>query len=94
MTITYLEPTAEKAAPPEPYTLKLDTRKRPLTLALIANSFPDSTNFMDCVERALAGLLPGATLKRYQKPTVDPINDKMLARIRQECDGVLAAWGH
>ena len=94
MTIAYLEPTAEKAAPPEHYTLRLNTAKQPLTLGLIANSFPDATNFMDCMERALAELLPGATLKRYQKPTVEPVNDKTLNRIRTECDGVIAAWGH
>jgi hypothetical protein len=94
MTIEYLDPAAEESAPVEQYGLKLDLAKRPLTLGLIANSFPDARNFMDHVERALADLLPGATLRRYQKPAVDPVSPKVLAEIERECDGVVAAWGH
>ena len=94
MTIDFLDPAAEQSAPAEHYGLKLDLAKRPLALGLIANSFPDARNFMDHVERALADLLPGVTLRRYQKPAVDPVSPKVLADIERDCDGVVAAWGH
>jgi len=94
MTISYLEPTAERAAPPEPYERRVDCSKRPFTLGLVANSFPDSAHFMNHVERALAELLPGATLKRYQKPTVDPISEATLEEVARDCDAVVASWGH
>ena len=94
MTIDFLDPAAEQSAPAEHYGLKLDLAKRPLSLGLIANSFPDARKFMDHVERALADLLPGVTLRRYQKPAVDPVSPKVLADIERDCDGVVAAWGH
>jgi len=94
MTISYLEPTAERAAPPEPYEHRVDCATRPLTLGLVVNSFPDSANFMNHVERALAELLPGATLKRYQKPNVDPISEATLEEVARDCDAVVASWGH
>jgi hypothetical protein len=94
MSITYLDPAAEESIPAEPYELFLDLARRPLTLGLIANAFPDATNFMDAVAREVASVLPGVTLKRYQKPTVEPLSDAMLTEIAKECDGVLAAWGH
>ena len=34
------------------------------------------------------------TLRRYQKPAVDPVSPKVLAEIGRDCDGVVAAWGH
>ena len=94
MAVQYLDPTAEESVPAEPYELFLDLARRPLTLGLLANSFPDATNFMDAIEREVARALPGVTLKRYQKPSVDPLSDAMLAEIAGECDGLLAAWGH
>lgn len=94
MAVTYLDPAAEESVPAEPYELFVDLARRPLTLGLIANSFPDATNFMDAIEREVVAALPGVTVKRYQKPTVDPLSDDMLAEIAMECDGLLAAWGH
>jgi hypothetical protein len=94
MAVTYLDPTAEESIPAEPYELFLDLSKRPLTIGLVANAFPDATNFMDAVAREVANLLPGVTLKRYQKPTVEPVTEAMLAEIARDCDGMLAAWGH
>ena len=94
MPVVYLDPAAEESVPAEPYQLFLDLARRPLTLGLIANAFPDATNFMDAVAREVAAMLPGVTLKRYQKPTVEPVSEKMLAEITGECDGLLAAWGH
>jgi hypothetical protein len=94
MAVTYLDPAAEESPPAEPYELFLDLTRRPLTLGLVANAFPDATNFMDAIEVCVAEALPGVTLKRYQKSSVDPVTPEMLDAIARECDGMLAAWGH
>jgi len=94
MTVTYLDPTGEASAPLLAYDRRLDTARRPLTLGLIANSFPDCKPFVDCLERALAKALPGAAFKRFQKPGVDPIGKDALASLTGECDAAIAAWGH
>lgn len=94
MSVTYVDPAAEESTPAEPYELFLDFGKRPLTLALLANAFPDAANFTNCVEAALAEQLPGVTLRRYQKSSVDPVLPDMLDDIAENCDGVVAIWGH
>ena len=94
MAVTYLDPTPEATTPVEPYELFLNLAERPLKLGLLANAFPDATNFMDAVERHITGLVPGVTILRYQKPSVEPMSDEMLADIARDCDGLVAAWGH
>jgi len=93
MTVTYLDPTAEESIAAEPYELFIDTRQ-PMTLGLIANSFPDGTEFMDKLDAVLRNKVPEATIRRYQKPNVAPVTDEQLAEITSECDAVIAAWGH
>ncbi|MFN0093561.1 MAG: hypothetical protein ACKVVT_02135 [Dehalococcoidia bacterium] len=94
MAVIYVDPAAEDSIPAQPYEIYLDLSRRPLTLGLIANAFPDAKNFMDAIEGVLNRDLPGVTLKRYQKPTVEAVSEEMLGTIVGECDGVLAAWGH
>jgi hypothetical protein len=93
MTVTFLDPAAEEGVDAEPYELFADT-SQPLRLALIANSFPDGTRFMDKLEEVLAELLPTATLRRYQKPNVAPVTEEQIEAITEECDAVVSAWGH
>jgi hypothetical protein len=94
MAITYVDPAAEESTPAEPYELFLDVDQRPLTIGLLANAFPDATNFTNCLETALTAALPGVTFKRYQKASVDPVLPAMLDEITSECDGVISVWGH
>ena len=94
MTITFVNPGAETSSPVEPYALRLDIRKHPLRIALVSNTFPDVRNFVDCVEQALQPLLPGAKVKVWQKPSVEPVTQKMLEEIVAESDAVVAALGH
>jgi hypothetical protein len=94
MAVTYVDPAAEETPPAEPYELFLDMEQRPLTIGLLANAFPDATNFTDCLESALTAALPGVTFRRYQKTSVDPVLPEMLDAIASECDGVVSVWGH
>lgn len=93
MTVAYLDPTAEEPIPAEAYELFVKT-DGPLTIGLVANSFPDGTRFMDKLELALNEVRPNATIRRYQKPSVLPVTDEQLAAITSECDAAIAAWGH
>ena len=92
MTVTFLDPEAEQGIEVEPYELFADTNG-PLNLALIANSFPDGTRFMDKLADALGDLLPQATLHRYQKANVLPITDEQFTAITEDCDAVISVWG-
>ena len=93
MPVTFLEPTAERGIAVEPYELFADT-SGPLTVGLVSNAFPDSTEFMYKLEVELANAMPQATFRHYQKPNVAPVTDEQVAVITEECDVVLAAWGH
>lgn len=93
MPVTFLEPTAEAGRPVEAYELFADT-SGPIRLGLIANAFPDGVEFMDKLEAELATALPQASFRRYKKPDVAPVTEHLIEAITEECDAVLAAWGH
>lgn len=93
MTVTYLDPTAEAPIPAEAYELFANV-EGPITIGLVANSFPDGTRFMDKLELALNEARPNVTIRRYQKPSVLPVTDEQLGAITSECDAAIAAWGH
>ena len=93
MPVTFLDPTAEAGKPVEAYELFADT-SRPLTIGLLANAFPDGVEFMDKLESELATALPQASFRRYKKPNVAPVTSDLIEAITEECDAVIAAWGH
>ncbi len=93
MSVTFLDPEADQSIEVSSYELFADTGA-PLNLALIANSFPDGTRFMDKLADVLGELLPQATLHRYQKPNVLPITDEQFTTIREDCDAAISVWGH
>ena len=94
MTITFVDPTAESSTPPQPYAPRLDLSKRPLRIALVSNTFPDVRNFTDCVEQALIPLVNGGTVKVWQKPSTEPVTEKMLGEITAGSDAMVAFLGH
>ena len=95
MTVTFHDPRAEPGLPVEPYGLSIDVAAAPVTIGLLANGFPDSVNFLDRVEAALAEILPQASFRRYDKGNASaPATDTMLDTIRDECGAVVTAYGH
>ena len=93
MPVTFLEPTAERGIPVESYELFADT-SGPITVGMLSNAFPDGTEFMHKLESALAEAMPQATFRHYQKPNVAPVTGDLIDAIIEECDVVVAAWGH
>jgi len=94
VTIRYFDPRAEPSRAAEPYTLSLDIVSKPVTLGLIANSFPDATRFMDHVETALKAAIPTSAVIRYVKPDTSPARTDMRLEIAEKCDAVVSAYGH
>ena len=93
MPVTFLDPTAEGGVAVEPYELFVET-SGPITVGLISNAFPDGTRFMHKLEAELATAMPQAAFRHYQKPNVAPVTDEQVDTITEECDVVVAAWGH
>ncbi len=93
--VTFIDPRSAPGAPVEPYELSIDISAAPTTIGLVANGFPDSEEFLDHVEQALAATLPTATFRRWNKHNASAvISDDMLAEVVAECGAVVAAYGH
>ena len=93
MPVTFLDPTAERGIDLEPYELFIETGG-PITVGLVSNAFPDGAEFMHKLEGELAAIMPQASFRHYQKPNVAQVTEAQVAVITEECDVVLAAWGH
>ena len=66
-----------------------------VTIGLLANGFPDSVRFLDCVEEALQAELPGISTLRFNKGNASILaGDQLLDGITKECRAVVTAYGH
>lgn len=93
--ITFLDPRSEPGAAIEPYDLRVDVESAPSTIGLVANGFPDSEEFLDQVEKALAVAVPHASFRRFNKHNASSmISDEMLNEVVGDCQAVVAAYGH
>lgn len=93
--ITFIDPRAEIGTPAEAYELSIDVTAAPTTIGLVANGFPDSEEFLNEVEKALAVVTPGASFARWNKRNASStISDDMLDEVLAACDAVVAAYGH
>jgi len=93
--ITFLDPRSEPGAPIEEYTLAIDVAAEPTVIGLVANGFPDSEEFLDQIEKALAVAVPSASVRRWNKRNASAtISDDMLEEVVGSCQAVVAAYGH
>ena len=94
MTIEFHDPRAEPLTPPQPYEARADFATPPV-IGLLANGFPDSDTFLEAMEAALAGCLPEAEFRHYNKRNAStPASPELLGQIRTECTVAIAAYGH
>lgn len=94
--IEYHNPEAEVGIEIEPYTLSSKVRgSNSISIGFLANGFPDSVNFLNELQAAVQALEPGVEVHTYNKGNASvPANDEMLATIKDECQAVIAAYGH
>ncbi len=92
--VDFHDPRAPTRIESTPYALAARVQAG-VTVALLANGFPDSENFLDAIGGALAERVPGIELKAWNKGNASiPASDAMLAEIEASCDVAVAAYGH
>lgn len=94
MAIEFHDPRANPAIPATPYTLHANLDGE-ITVGLLANGFPDSEAFLDEVDAAISKALPAARINRYNKHNASvPASEDLMQEISDQCDVLLAAYGH
>ncbi len=93
MAIEYLDPKAEPAEPVTPYDLSASSGT--LTVGLLANGFPDSVPFLDAVGESLRRVRPDVEVRAWNKGNASMVaDDQLMGEITDDCDAVVAAYGH
>ncbi len=91
--IEFHDPRADVGTEQMPYNLILGNGD--VTVALLANGFPDSDAFLEQIGSVLAEAAPGVRVRHWNKGNASIIaNDAMLTDIETECDAAIAAYGH
>ena len=94
MAIEFHDPRANPAISATPYTLHANLTGD-VSVGLLANGFPDSEAFLDEVDAALRKALPQAHINRYNKHNASvPASEELMQEISEQCDVLLAAYGH
>ena len=94
--IEYHNPDAEVGIEITPYELSANIKDAEnVSIAFLANGFPDSENFLREVAYAMQAIEPAIKIVDYNKgnPTF-PANDDMLENINNHCSAAVAAYGH
>lgn len=96
--LKFIDPRGNDATVIEPYTLSKDLRSgesSATTVALLANGFPDSENFLRAVAKALKKRLPDLQTKVWNKGNAGiEASDEIVAEIVADCHVAIAAYGH
>ena len=91
-------PEAETAVEDELYNLSHDITEnqgKNITVALLANGFPDSETFVKKVGEALVKRLPQLNTKFWNKGNAGvPASEELLKEIKATCQVAIAAYGH
>ena len=95
--IKFVDPRGEVATQEQSYDLSRDVRLNDgegITVALLANGFPDSELFTKKVGLALEKRLPKIQTLFWNKHNAGvAANDEMLDEIFPQCDVAVAAYG-
>ena len=90
----FVDPRGERSGPITPYD-----RCSPIVagdqIALFANGFPGSVEFLGHIGRAVERLVPGLKVKLWNKGNASALaSPEDLAEISDTCSAVIAAYGH
>ncbi len=94
MAIRFFDPRPPTPESRDSYAVEVP-RGQARRIGLLANGFPDSMAFLDAVARALASAAPDTRFVRVEKmspPT--PLTAEQVRMLTDDCDGVIAAYGH
>jgi hypothetical protein len=90
----FLDPRGERSGPTHPYAGRA-TVAAGQQVALFANGFPGSVEFLGHIGRAVERLVPGLSVKLWNKGNASALaSPEDLAEISDTCSAVIAAYGH
>jgi hypothetical protein len=96
--IKFVDPRGSIATVMEPYELSKDilaNKGAGVTVALLANGFPDSEVFIRKIGEALQKRLPDIRTLVWNKGNAGvEVGDEMLDEIFDDCQVAIAAYGH
>ncbi|MDC0068827.1 hypothetical protein OAL10_08560 [Gammaproteobacteria bacterium] len=96
--IKFIDPRGSVATEVEPYELSKDIQAEQgagITVALLANGFPDSENFIKKVGEVLKERVPKIQTLFWNKGNAGvEVGDEMLSEILARCQVAIAAYGH
>ena len=96
--IKFIDPRGKAATPIEPYELSQNVRENEgdrLSVALLANGFPDSELFFKKLGEAIERRLPKISTRLWNKGNAgSPASDEMLHEITSSSTIAIAGYGH
>ncbi len=94
MAIRFFDPRPPTSESRDGYAVAAP-RGQARRIGLLANGFPDSMAFLDAVARSFTSAAPDTRFVRVEKlspPT--PLTAEQVRMLTDDCDGVIAAYGH
>ena len=90
----FVDPQPAPSAPADVYDLSAPLEAG-ASIGLFANGFPDSVAFLDKVEAALSKRLEAPSFVRLNKGNASRLaTEDEVAAAAEQCDAVVAAYGH
>ena len=94
MPISFHDPRAELGVPAQPYELYLTGDERRV-FGFVSNGYPDASRLAAELELALRRDVPIIEGRYFKKETTaDVLQGSLLDEVVNECDAVIALYGH
>ncbi len=92
--VQFIDPRGHSAVQPEAYDLGVNLEGG-LSVAFLANGFPDSDTFLGHVAEVMAEAVAGLGAEHFNKGNASvPASEEMLGQIANRCQAAVAAYGH
>jgi len=94
MIVVY-DPQAEPGIPVSPYDLRADVHRPGVSIGLVSNGFPDATNLMKAVGRALEARLESPRISLWERFDATVLaSDETIREVVANCDVAVTGMGH